>query len=213
MPTFDPDAKPVGPDDWYEPVANDGADGADGAEEWANEPVFAEEDAPRRPGFLTWIAGGAVLALIVLALIWGVSGIGRVEPTATPTATQIKVFQATPTPTVLAGVVMTPTASLPITGTEATATPAPIVGAQIRVGGRVRIINADPEGISMRFGPGQNNQRMTTLHDGVELTVMEPPSGYADPYPTTADGFTWWRLRQDDGTIGWAAENWLQPIN
>ena len=92
-------------------------------------------------------------------------------------------------------------------------TPAPIVGAQIRVGGRVRIINADPEGISFRFGPGQTNQRITTLNDGVELTVMEPPPGYADPYPTAADGFTWWRLRQDDGTIGWAAANWLQPIN
>ena len=210
MPTSDPDEKPVGPDDWYEPVADDGADGA---EKWADEPVFAEEGGPRRPGFLAWIAGGAVLALIVLALIWGIGGFGRVEPTATPTATQIKVFQATPTPTVLAGAIMTPTASLPITGTAATPTPAPIVGAQIRVGGRVRIINADPEGISFRFGPGQTNQRITTLNDGVELTVMEPPPGYPDPYPTAADGFTWWRLRQDDGTIGWAAENWLQPIN
>ena len=210
MLTSDPDEKPAGPDDWYEPVADDGADGA---EKWADAPVFAEEGAPRRPGLLAWVAGGAVLALIVLALIWGVGGIGRVEPTATPTATQIKVFQATPTPTVLAGAIMTPTASLPITATAETPTPAPIVGARIRVGGRVRIINADPEGISFRFGPGQDNIRITTLHDGVELTVMEPPPGYPDPYPTTADGFTWWRLRQEDGTIGWAAENWLQPIN
>ena len=210
MPSYDPDETPAAPDEWNEPAADDGADGA---EEWADEPVFAEEGAPRRPGLLAWVAGGAVLALIVLALIWGVSGIGRVEPTATPTATLITVFQATTTPTALAGAVMTPTAGLPITGTAATPTPAPIVAAQIRVGGRVRIINADPEGISVRFGAGQDNQRMTTLHDGVELTVMEPAAGYTDPYPTTADGFTWWRIRMDDGTIGWVASNWLQPIN
>ncbi len=210
MPSFDPDERPAAPGAWREPAADEGADDA---EEWGDEPVFAEEDAPRRPGFLAWVAGGVVLALIALALIWGASGIGRTEPTVTPTATQITVFRATATPTLVAGAAITPTVALPITSTVETPTPAPIVAAQIRVGGTVRIINADPEGISMRFGPGQDNQRITTLHDGAELTVMEPPAGYTDPYPTTADGFTWWRIRMDDGTIGWMASNWLQPIN
>lgn len=210
MQSLDPDERSDAHQDW---TASAGQDDAHDAEGWPDAPVFGEESAPRRPGFLAWVAGGVVLVLIALALLWGITGIGRVEPTPTPTPTLVTVFRATPTATPLAGAVITPTASLPITSTEAAPTPAPIVPAQIRVGGQVRIVNADPEGISVRFGPGQNNQRMTTLHDGMELTVMEPPAGYTDPYPTTADGFTWWRIRMDDGAIGWVASNWLQPIN
>ncbi len=130
-----------------------------------------------------------------------------------PTATQISIFRATATPTLSAGVALTPTAALPITPTLQTPTPGPVAPPQIRIGGRVRVVGADPEGISVRFGPGKDNQRITTLHDGVELTIMEPPANYNDPYPTTADGFTWWRIRMADGTIGWTAGNWLQPLD
>ncbi len=210
MQSLDPDERSDAHQNWTAPANQDDAHDA---EEWPDAPVFGEEGAPRRLGLLAWVAGGVILALIALALLWGITGIGRVEPTATPTATLVTVFRAAATSTPLAGAVITPTASLPVISTEAAPTPAPVVPAQIRVGGQVRIVNADPEGISVRYGPGQNNQIRTILHDGVELTVMEPPAGYTDPYPTTADGFTWWRIRMADGAIGWMASNWLQPIN
>lgn len=216
--TYDSENNRSAPADWNDSADDTGATDADvdadanadvDADGWDNQPNFAA-GASRSPGLLAWVAGGVVLALIVLALIWGISGIGRVEPTATPTPTLVTVFQATATPTMLAGAVITPTADLSFT---ATPTPAPIPATQIRMGGRVRVVNANPEGISVRFGAGQGNARMTTLYDGVELTVMEPPAGYTDPYPTIADGFTWWRIRMDDGTVGWMASAWLQPIN
>jgi hypothetical protein len=28
----------------------------------------------------------------------------------------------------------------------------------------------------------------------------------------TAEGYTWWRISYDDGTTGWSAANWLEPI-
>jgi len=29
--------------------------------------------------------------------------------------------------------------------------------------------------------------------------------------PQDADGFTWWQLKDVDGSIGWAAEQYLAP--
>ena len=188
--TYDSENNRSAPADWNDSADDTGATDADvdadadadvDADGWDNQPNFAA-GASRSPGLLAWVAGGVVLALIVLALIWGISGFGRVEPTATPTPTLVTVFQATATPTMLAGAVITPTADLSFT---ATPTPAPIPATQIRMGGRVRVVNANPEGISVRFGAGQGTDghgaagrlHRSLPHDSRRLHLVAHPHG------------------------------------
>jgi hypothetical protein len=168
-----------------------------------------EEDAapPPRRSILPWIAGGVVIALVALALIWGASGIGRSEPTPTPVATLPSVFSTPVTPTLPSPLVLTATVAV-------TATQAPVVPTgPIAAGVTVRVVNSAPEGVSLRAGGGTNYARLATLTDGMVLVVLEPPAGFNEAYPSPADGFTWWRVRTENGTIGWIADNWLEPSN
>ena len=183
-----------------------------GVEDPVHDPVTedaweTEEPAPPRRSILPWVAGGVVIALIALALIWGASGVGRSEPTPTPVATLPSVFRTTVTPTLVSPLVLTATVAV-------SETQAPVVPAgPIAAGVTVRVINSAPEGVSLRAGGGTNYARLTTLQDGMLLTVLEPPAGFNEAYPSPADGYTWWRVRLDNGTIGWIADNWLEVAN
>ena len=53
---------------------------------------------------------------------------------------------------------------------------------------------------------------VTTLAEGTILTVIDKPPDLNVPYPVQQDGFVWWRVQQDDGTVGWVAENWLRAV-
>lgn len=185
-----------------------------GVEDPAHDPV--DEDAwdadeqsppPPRRSLLPWIAGGVVIALVALALIWGASGVGRSEPTPTPVATVPSVFVTTVTPTLVSPLVLT--ATVPVTATQA-----PVVATgPIAVGATVRVINSAPEGVSLRAGGGTNYARLATLTDGMLLTVLEPPAGFNEAYPSPANGYTWWRVRTENGTVGWIADEWLEVAN
>lgn len=187
-------------------------DSSVGVEDPVHDPVTeetweADEQAPPRRSVLPWIAGGVVVALVALALIWGASGVGRSEPTPTPVVTVPSVFQTTVTPTLVSPLVLTATVTV-------STTQAPVVPAgPIAAGVTVRVINSAPEGVSLRAGGGTNYARLTTLTDGMLLTVLEPPAGFNEAYPSPADGYTWWRVRLENGTVGWIADNWLEAAN
>jgi uncharacterized protein YgiM (DUF1202 family) len=82
-------------------------------------------------------------------------------------------------------------------------TPTPTVPTKITVGGYVKVVGAEADQLSYRSGPGLNYARLALIKDGTILKVLEGPE--------EADGYTWWRLQDKDGFIGWAAEDWLQP--
>jgi uncharacterized protein YraI len=65
------------------------------------------------------------------------------------------------------------------------------------------VVGAEADQLSYRSGPGLNYARLALIKDGTILKVLEGPE--------EADGYTWWRLQDKDGFIGWAAEDWLQP--
>ena len=71
-------------------------------------------------------------------------------------------------------------------------------------GQRVQIVGTGAEGIRFRSGPGTDYLTLSILLDGAELLVLDGPE--------EGDGFTWWRLEMEDGTIGWAAEDWLRAL-
>ncbi|QLQ06301.1 MAG: SH3 domain-containing protein [Anaerolineae bacterium] len=172
-----------------------------------DEDTWAADEAagpPPRRSILPWIAGGVVIALVALALIWGASGIGRSEPTPTPVVTVPSVFSTPVTATLPAPLVLT--ATVAVTTTQA---PVLVVG-PIAPGVNVRDQLCTRRREPARGG-GTNYARLMTLTDGMVLVVLDPPAGFNEAYPSPANGYTWWRVRTENGTVGWIADNWLEP--
>ncbi len=85
------------------------------------------------------------------------------------------------------------------TPTEPTPTPAPSTG-KFAINSSVRVT----ETLNMRSGAGTGNGLVATLPAGTTATVLEGP--------TSASGYTWWRIRTSGGTTGWVAQDWLAAV-
>ncbi|MEO6061828.1 MAG: SH3 domain-containing protein [Thermoflexales bacterium] len=105
----------------------------------------------------------------------------RIPPTATPYVAPTD----TPVPTALPGAPATPGAP------------------SVRIGGYVRIVDTGPNGLNFRKEPSRTSERIRSLAEG---SVFEVVGG-----PTSADGLTWWKLKDADGNVGWGASDYLQP--
>ncbi len=140
----------------------------------------------------------AVVAIIIILLLvlraCGVIGAGSSD-TATPTPK--------PTIAVSGQAGTTPGAELASTPVPPTSTPVPPTPtpATIHVGALVEVTGTGEDGMSFRTGPGTKYIRVTVLKDGDILRVVGGPED--------ADDFTWWRLEAEDGTVGWAVEDFL----
>ena len=101
-----------------------------------------------------------------------------------PTA---ELWTATPTPL--------PTATPPPTPTS----PAEGIG----IGSRVCVSGTAGSGLSLRSGPGVNNERVDIAAEGESFTVIGGP--------VEADSLTWWQLRDETAPQreGWAAARYL----
>jgi len=147
------------------------------------------EPAPR-PG-QTDLAWYEWLILLVVSvgglLLCGLGGRSLLTNYASPTAT----------PTVLVRPTFTPVPTATPTPTP-TPTPRPLP-TEIAVGGFVKVVN----GVNFRTEPTTQGQLIRSLADGVVLEVIGGPQD--------ADGFTWWQLKDVDGSIGWAANQFLAP--
>ncbi|MEM4309080.1 MAG: SH3 domain-containing protein [Thermoplasmata archaeon] len=56
--------------------------------------------------------------------------------------------------------------------------------------------------LNVRTGPGLSYSVIKTEPAGSVGKVIGGP--------TSADGYTWWKIQYNDGTTGWSAENWLE---
>jgi hypothetical protein len=56
----------------------------------------------------------------------------------------------------------------------------------------------------IRGGPSLANERLGPQPAGALGVVVDGPD--------FADGSWWWKVDFDDGTDGWAAEDWLEPV-
>jgi len=72
------------------------------------------------------------------------------------------------------------------------------------VDGRVRVSGTGEIGLRLRSGPGLDYVTYKIVPEGSVLKVLSGPE--------EADGFTWWRLEDEDGVVGWAVEEWLEPV-
>jgi len=142
----------------------------------------------------------AVILLVGVVLVMA-GGLIKSQPTPTPVAVVVRATHtATPgEPTVMP---LSPTAT-PMVTTPVLPTPTPTVPSGIAVGGYVKVVGAEAGGMSYRSGPGLNYARLAIVKDGTILKVLEGPE--------KADGYVWWRLQDEDGFIGWVADDWLEP--
>ena len=145
-----------------------------------------------RPGQteLNWrewlmLAGVAIFGLIFCALAGRsiISGFAAAIPSATPTRQIVR-----------------PTITLIPTATSApTFTPTPNIPAQIAVGVYVVVVG----GVNFRNDATTGAQIIRTLSDGEVLQVTAGP--------TTAANLTWWKLKDQNGSEGWAVQDYLKP--
>jgi len=151
--------------------------------------------------------------LLVLSLLWLVPSLacGSFAPRPTPTPTpppaptqpeiaagepQVQSVEDTPIP-------------LPDTPTPAptaTFTPTPIPGTALAAGQQGRV--TAPAGLNFRDAPAASGQLLGQLGTGQVVSILEGP--------VSADNFTWWRLDDGQGNVGWAADGdgeteWLSP--
>jgi uncharacterized protein YgiM (DUF1202 family) len=142
-------------------------------------------------GQIGWIveAFGGETYLVPVNWIEQTEPFATPEPTTTPTLTPT--LPLTPTPAATLSV--TPTATVPVspTATPEGGVPSPTVGGQAEVTTQYQFIN-------LRQEPGLAAEAIGQLADGTIVTILEGPE--------ELDGLRWWRVEDDEGNTGWAAE-------
>jgi hypothetical protein len=79
-----------------------------------------------------------------------------------------------------------------------------------RVGDRVSVTMPAGQQLSVRAVPGTNGPLLIRVNPGQEYTVTAGPQ--------QANGYTWYQIRSDDGSVeGWVADGdgsirWLSPL-
>lgn len=148
------------------------------------------------PGGLTVPRWAVALALVLMLVVmgglwWKLFGLRRSAGLQfTPTV-------PLPSPTFTSVALSTPTV-LP----SPTSTPPP--PAEVAIDGRVKVSGTREFGLRLRSGPGLDYVTYKIVPEGSVLKVLSGPE--------EADGFTWWRLEDEEGTVGWAVEDWLEPV-
>jgi hypothetical protein len=161
---------------------------------------------------LAWVIIGAVAGLLVFGLVGlGVINIVR-KQSITPTPPIVSglaptqpIAQATPeskaTPTIPPVVTLPPTPSP--TPTE---TPLPVPPDELAPGVYARVTGTEGAGLSLRAGPGTNNARLKTTSEDAIVLVLDGPRE-----DENLEEYTWWFVRDPDGTEGWTVQNYLIP--
>ncbi len=155
-------------------------------------------DPNRRLGRTGPMWGAIFLILVVILALILLFQRGK----DTPEVPAIQVTAGAPGGMILPTEVVEPTA----TPLPPTATPIPV----LEVGQRVQVANTDGEGIRLRDEPSTSSLTLELYKDGDLFTVMEPSSDYS-AYPVEAEGYRWYRIRAEDGLVGWTVYDFLAP--
>ena len=198
VPTYDDEEVDDSP--WQDKESDVPNDAENDLDAWQDRRVSRRPSRDPEGGTkLRAVLGVFLVVLLGVSAWWGVRAL-LLPSASTPTPAAIwtpaplasPVLSPTPVPTVAVGVPL------------ATATPAPAAGA-IGVGQRVRVAGTDQEGIRLRSEPGVDYATLVIVEEGVELDVLDGPQ--------EADGYLWWQLEMDDGTVGWAVEDYLESVS
>jgi hypothetical protein len=147
-----------------------------------------------RPTLAQWGCLVMLLGAIILTIVGAVWLFTK--PAASPDGPNPTASVQTTTPTPF---------STPFpTATTASAAIAP---GEIGVGVRIVVSGTSNVGLSIRASAGVNAERVTVAQEGERLLVVGGPR--------EADDYTWWFVRDelDPAREGWAAQNFMVPVN
>ena len=169
-----------------------------------NEPEPAPA-AERPPIPWLWLAGGVLVSILgVWLALSAVNTFLFREPLAVATLEPtLIVLTAPPSPT------PSPLPSVPAPTPIPTITPIPtaniaVAPGEITIGYFARIVNTEGVGLTIRGGPSINNLRILVAEEGSPVYILDGPAEGND--------LLWWQVRLRDGTEGWAAADYLEPI-
>jgi len=132
----------------------------------------------------------SILAFIAsLVSLVNLSGSPRPSPETTTSAPGEGAGQPSPTPSSLSPLIQTPSP-------ESSPTPETAPGS-----GFARIGNTTGFGVNVRSEPGLAYEIIAQLSDGIRVELTGEVQ--------SADGFTWQRVRLEDGRLGWIADIFL----
>ena len=149
------------------------------------------------------IAIGAVILLLVALIAYVVQRSGEpveLAPALGPAPThEWTPVSATVTRPLLpmASPFITATLTVPESGSSA----AP----QVAPGAIVEVAGTGALGLRLRSGPGRSYVTTKVVDEGSRLEVLGGPE--------KADDIEWWRLEASDGIVGWAASEFLEPVD
>ncbi len=148
--------------------------------------------------------------LLAFSLLWIVPALacGSFAPRPTPEPTE------TP-PTEVEGPVVVEEPTAPAVEPTATLIPtpepteAPVTETADGLAVGVPAFISAPNGLNLRGQPTISGAQVTRLNTDARVSILAGPE--------EADGYTWWRLDDGDGNIGWAAERdddtvWISPV-
>lgn len=191
----------------------------------------ASSSGPTLPGGISLkTAATAVLIVAVAAILWmAFVGPRSSEPpglaTPTPGSGAGAVVSATlPAPWTpgtpgaaasagLTGTAQAGAASIATMPATVAAAPTSAIGTAVAIGtapaalttgGFVRVTGSGADGIRYRYGPGLTFITIRIVSDGEVLRALGGPE--------SSDGYSWYRLQDDKGNVGWAARQYLEPI-
>ena len=162
---------------------------------------------------------GALLQLRILlaiSLIWLIPTLacGSFAPRPTPTPTTPPLVDQAIQPSdgsepdvqLVSTPFSSPAVDTPTPAPTATFTPTPVPGTALSAGQPARV--TAPAGLNYRDAPNTSATLLGQLGTGQRVDVLEGP--------VDADGFTWWKLDDGQGNVGWAAEGddtteWISP--
>jgi hypothetical protein len=175
-------------------------------------PRRLEEASTAEVGFpIIWALIGAVAGLLVIGLIGlGVVNIVR-KQSITPTPTPIPGLAPTQPIVEATDVVVTPTIP-PVVTLEPTPTPTPtqtplpVAPAELAPGVYARVVGTGGNGVSVRAGPGTNNARLVVAPEDSIVLILDGPRE-----DENLGDYTWWFIREPEGTEGWTVQDYLEP--
>jgi parallel beta-helix repeat protein len=113
--------------------------------------------------------------------------------TATPTISPVVTLESTLTPTPT----LTPTLTL---------TRTPVLPSELAPSVYAQVTGTGDYGASVRAGPGANNARLTIAPEDSRVLILKGPRK-----DENLGDYRWWFVRAEDGTEGWAVQEYLNP--
>lgn len=151
------------------------------------------DDGGTFDGSWMWVAL-PVGILLLIAAVWFlvIAPAGSAPPRVTLTPASV----ATEWPTVTPIVVTVP--SNAAEGNEA-----PLRPDTLAIGARVEVAGTGASELRVRQLPGTDTLTLLVVPDGTRLIVIGGPE--------EASGYTWWKVDDEAGTVGWVVGEFLNP--